>query len=206
MAQYIWQELAASGLFIYIQRKLGVKENSAIWQKLKQSTAGVGWCWHPKNTVPRSNNSGLSQLRCKGWAGQTPGCSFHLCECPEEKTEPTSRAGTQSPSGSSVLSPGNQMSADKSRKILFEEIQAAGVSSSDNHIRLPAQTCGEFIPSQTNSVFTRSPKQSYWKENMLNELCSRRFKNVIYVFKNQGRENRQDQILKALDKCNAYET
>lgn len=37
MAQYAWRELAASGLFIYIQRKLGVKENSAIWQKLKQS-------------------------------------------------------------------------------------------------------------------------------------------------------------------------
>lgn len=48
MAQYIWHELAASGLFIYIQRKLGVEENSAIWQKLKQSAAGVGRCWHPK--------------------------------------------------------------------------------------------------------------------------------------------------------------
>lgn len=55
--------------------------------EVKAITAGVGRCWHPKKTVPRSNNSGLSQLRCKGWAARTPGCSFHLCECLEEKTQ-----------------------------------------------------------------------------------------------------------------------
>lgn len=48
------------------------------------------------------------------------------------------------------------MSADKGRKTLVDEIQAAGGSSSDNHVRLPAQTCGEFILSQTSSVFTYS--------------------------------------------------
>lgn len=166
MALYIWHELAASGLFIYIQRKLGVKEKSAMWQKLKQSTVGVGGCWHPKKTVPRSNNSGLSQLRSKGWAGQSQ--AAHCTSVSAQRGEHRAREQSRDTEPSRLLRVlhWNQMSADKGRKALFDEIQAAGVSSSDNHIRLSAQTCGEFILSLTNSVFTCSPKQSYWKKNI----------------------------------------
>jgi len=106
-----------------------VKENSAIWQKLKQSTVWVGRVWHPKKTVPRSNSSGLSQLRYKVWAGQTLGCLFHFCKCPGEyKTAHTSRAGKQSLLVFSVYFTGNQMNTEKGRKTgkpFVDEILAA---------------------------------------------------------------------------------
>lgn len=96
-----------------------VKENSAIWQQLKQPTAWVGRCWHPKKTVPRSNNSGISQQRYKVWGGQTPGCLFHFCKSPQElKTAHMSRAGKQSLSVFSVYLTGNQMNVEKGRQAL----------------------------------------------------------------------------------------
>lgn len=180
MAQYIWHELAASGLFIYIQRKLGVRENSAIWQKLNQPRAVVGRCWHPKESVPRSNSSGLS---CKGWAGQSS--SFHLCESPgAEQGHRALQAPQCSPLAIRwVLTTAGKLFLRRSRLLVSVPVT---ITPGCLHRR------GEFIPSQINSVFTSSPKQSYWKENMLNELYSRQLQNAIYVFKDQGWENRQD--------------
>jgi len=47
-------ELAASRLMIYIQGKLRVKENSAIWQKLKQSTVASGLVLTSQKDCPKS--------------------------------------------------------------------------------------------------------------------------------------------------------
>lgn len=199
MAQYIWHELAASGLFIYIQRKLGVEENSAIWQKLKQSTAGVGRCWHPKRL-----SQGAVTLSFLSWGTKAERAghqAVHSTSASAQRRKDRAHEQSRDTEPFRLLSVLHWKSDEcwQGEENSFWWVpdgtatrSTAGGSSSDNHIRLPAQTCGEFILSQTSSVFTCSPKQSYWKKKMLNELYSRRLQNIICVIKSQGRENRQD--------------
>lgn len=148
-----------------------MKENSAIWQKLKQSTVRVGWCWHPKKTVPRSNSSGLSQLKYKIWTGKTPGGFFHFCKYPGE-TACMSRDSKQNLLVFSVYFTGNQMNIEKGRKTLGR--WDAGCLMSDTVTITSGclhRMCGEFISSQ-RQLCTYLFSKIIRLKIMLNEKCA----------------------------------